>query len=95
MVKTCFTICGLTLALDGIEDGAWCSHNFGEGYRELLQHQRVEWEAAHPGATLPPLELPVLSEGDAGGTKPTAVLEKKLEKAKLLPTGGGGGATAT
>ena len=37
-------------------------HNFGEGYRELLQQQRVEWEAAHPDATLPPLQLPVVPE---------------------------------
>ena len=31
MVKTCFKICGLTLAVDGSEDHAWCMHNFGEG----------------------------------------------------------------
>ncbi|CAM9369069.1 unnamed protein product, partial [Pylaiella littoralis] len=30
LVKTCFKICGLTLALDDSEDHAWCSHNFGE-----------------------------------------------------------------
>ncbi|CAN0393997.1 unnamed protein product [Ascophyllum nodosum] len=55
VVKTFFKVCGLTLALDGSEDDAWCVHNFGEGYRELLQQQRVAWEAAHPGVTLPPL----------------------------------------
>ena len=43
-------------------------HNFGEGYHELLQQQRVEWEAAHPDATLPPLQLPVVPEGEAIGT---------------------------
>ena len=31
MVKTCFKICGLTLAVDVSEDHAWCMHNFGEG----------------------------------------------------------------
>ncbi|CAN0345754.1 unnamed protein product, partial [Scytosiphon promiscuus] len=33
-VKTCFKTCGLTLALDGSEDHAWCVHNFGQGYRD-------------------------------------------------------------
>ena len=31
--KTCFKIYDPTLALDGSEDHAWCTHNFGEGYR--------------------------------------------------------------
>ena len=62
VVKMCFKICGLTLSLDGSEDHAWCMHNFGEGYCELLQQKRVEWEAAHPDATLPPLQLPVVPD---------------------------------
>ena len=86
-VRTCFKICGLTLALDGSEDHAWCTHNFGEGYRELLQQQRVEWEAAHLGVTLPPfqlLEIPV-----ASGTNAITAAGKELE-AKLLPSSGDG-----
>ena len=63
VVQMCFKICGLTLALDGSEDNAWCMHNFGEGCRELLQQHRVEWEAAHPDATLPPLQLAVVVGG--------------------------------
>ena len=85
VVKMCFKICGLTLALDGSEDHAWCMHNFGEGYRELLQQQRVEWEAAHPDATLPPLQLPVVPEGEATGTNPITAAEKV--EGKLLPPG--------
>ena len=88
LVKTCFKICGLTLALDGIEDDAWCVHNFGEGYRELLQQQRVEWEAAHPGVTLPPLNLPASPEGAIGTNPITAAAEEAA--AKLLPASGGG-----
>lgn len=84
LVKTCFKICGLTLALDGSEDHAWCSHNFGEGYPELLQQQRVEWEAQHPDVTLPPLHLPVVPEGAAAGTNPIAAAQKEVD-AKLLP----------
>ena len=53
VVKMCVKICGLTLALDGSEDHAWCMHNCGEGYRELLQQQHVEWEGAHPDAPCP------------------------------------------
>ena len=53
VVKMCFKICGLMLALDGGEDHAWCMRNFGEGYGELLQQQRGEWEAEHPDATSP------------------------------------------
>ena len=84
LVKTCFKICGLTLTLDGSEDHAWYMHNFGEGYRELLQQQRVEWEAAHPDVTLPPLQLPVVPAGEAVGINPIAGAEKGLE-GKLLP----------
>ena len=68
-------------------DHAWCTHNFGEGYRELLQQQRVEWKAAHPDATLPPLQLQVVSEGKAIGTNPITAAEKEVE-GKLLPPGG-------
>ena len=53
VVKMCFKLCGPTLALDGSKDHAWCMHNFGEGYRELLQQQRVEWEAAAPTQPCP------------------------------------------
>ena len=88
MVKTCFKICGLTLALDGSENRAWCAYNNSEGYHELLQQQYVEWEAA-PDATLPSLQLPVVSEGDVIGTSPIPAGEKKLE-AKLLPSSGVG-----
>ena len=63
VVKMCFKIWGLTLALD--------MHNFGEGNRELLRQQRVEWEAAHPDATLPPLQLPVVPEGCLLYTSPS------------------------
>ncbi|CAN0463829.1 unnamed protein product [Ascophyllum nodosum] len=79
VVQTCFKVCGLTLALDGSEDDAWCVHNFGEGYRELLQQQRVTWEAAHPGVTLPPLQLPKVPKGDAIGNNPITTAEKELE----------------
>ena len=89
VVKTCFKVYGLTLALDGSEDDAWFVHNFGEGYRELLQQQRVAWEAAHPGVTLPPLQLPKVPEGEAIGNNPTTTAEKELE-GKLLPPSGGG-----
>ena len=63
-----------------------------EGYREFLQQQRVEWEAAHPDATLPPIQLlvvAVVSEGDTLGTNFITAAEKELE-AKLLPSSGGG-----
>ena len=60
-------------------------HNFGEGYRELLQQQRMEWEAAHPDATLPPLQLLVVPEGEAVGTNPISAAEKV--EGKLLPPG--------
>ena len=86
VVKMFFKICGLALALDGSEDHAWCNHNFGEGYRELLQQQRVEWKAAHPDQTLPPLQLPVAPEGEAIGTNPITAAEKEVE-GKLLPPG--------
>ena len=86
-VKTCFKICGLTLALDGSEDHAWCTHNVGEGYRELLQQQRVEWEEAHPDVTLPPLQLSEVPV--ASGTTPIMAAEKELE-AKILPPSGDG-----
>ena len=89
-VKTCFKVCGLTLALDGSEDHAWCEHNFGEGYRELLQQQRATWEEEHPGVTLPPLELPVVPESSAAGTIPVMAAEKELE-GKLLPPSDEGG----
>ncbi|CAB1114542.1 unnamed protein product [Ectocarpus sp. CCAP 1310/34] len=83
-VKTCFKICGLTLALDGSEDHAWCLHNFGDGYRELLEQQRVEWLAEHPNVTLPPLQLPkVPAESTANHIEAAA---KELE-AGLLPRG--------
>ena len=61
-------------------------HNFGEGYRELLQQQRVEWEAVHPDATLPPLQLPVVPEGEGIGTNPITAAEMEVE-GKLLPPG--------
>ena len=89
MVKTCFKVCGLTLALEGSEDDAWCVHNFGEGYRELPQQQRVTREAVHPGVTLPPLQLPKVPEGEAIGNNPITTAEKELE-GKLLPPSGGG-----
>ncbi|CAM9728479.1 unnamed protein product, partial [Pylaiella littoralis] len=90
LVKTtCFKICGLTLALDGSEDHAWCSHNFGEGYPALLQQQRADWEAAHPGVTLPPLQPPVVPEGAAAGTNPFKAAQEEVE-GKLLPTPQGG-----
>ena len=82
-VKTCFKICGLTLALDGSEDHAWCSHNFGEGYRELLEQQRVNWLAEHPDVPLPPIKLP---EVRASTTNHIEAAAKELE-AKLLPPG--------
>ena len=63
-------------------------HNFGEGYHELLQQQRVEWEAAHPDATLHPLQPPVVPEGQAIGTNPITAAEKV--EGKLLPPGGEG-----
>ena len=86
VVKMCFKICGLMLALGGSEDHAWCTHNFGEGYRELVQQQRMEWEAAHSDATLPPLQLPVAPDGEVIGTNPITAAEKEVE-GKLLPRG--------
>ena len=62
-------------------------HNFGEGYRELLEQQRVEWEAAHPDATLPPLQLPVVPEGEAIGTNPITVLQRRRWKGSCYPLG--------
>ena len=44
----------------------------------------MEWEAAHPDSTLPPLQLPVVSEGEAIGTNPITAAEKEVE-GKLLP----------
>ena len=61
-------------------------HNFGEGYRELLQQQRVEWEAAHSDVTLASLQLPVVPEGEAIATNPITAAEKVVE-GKLLPPG--------
>ncbi|CAB1107081.1 unnamed protein product [Ectocarpus sp. CCAP 1310/34] len=84
-VKMCFKVCGLTLALDGSEDDAWGTHNFGEGYREVLVQQHAEWEAQHPGVTLPPLQLPEVSS--APGANPIATAEKEVT-AKLLPPEG-------
>ncbi|CAB1102966.1 unnamed protein product [Ectocarpus sp. CCAP 1310/34] len=84
-VKMCFKVCGLTLALDGSEDDAWCTHNFGEGYREVLVQQRAEWGAQRPGVTLPPLQLPEVSS--ASGANPIATAEKEVT-AKLLPPEG-------
>ena len=86
VVKMCVKICGLTLVLDGSEDHAWCMHNCGEGYRELLQQQHVEWEAARPDATLPPLHLPVVPGGEAIGTNPITAAGKEVE-GMLLPRG--------
>ena len=86
VVKMCFKVFGRTLALDGSEDDAWCMHNFGEGYRELLQQQRVEWQAAHPDATLPPRHLPAVPEGEAIYTNPITTAAKEVE-GKLLPPG--------
>ena len=85
-VKTCFKICGLTLALDGSEDHDWCVHNFGAGYRELLQQQRVEWEEAHPGVSLPPLRLPDKPAGDAAKENLITPAQEEVD-ATLLPTG--------
>ena len=59
-------------------------HNFGDGYRELLKQQRAEWEAAHPDATLPPLQLRVVPEGEAIGTNPITAADKEVD-GKLLP----------
>ncbi|CAM9340623.1 unnamed protein product, partial [Pylaiella littoralis] len=84
MVKTCFKICGLSLALDGSEDHAWCTHNFGEGYRELLEQQHAEWLAEHPGVTLPPLQLPEVPAAPSANHIEAAA--KELET-KLLPPG--------
>ena len=86
VVKMCVKICGLTPALDGSEDHAWCMHNFGEGHLEFFQQQRAEWKARHPDATLPPLQLAVVPEGEAIGTNPITAAEKEVE-GKLLPTG--------
>ena len=86
-VKTCFKICSLTLALDGNDDHAWCPHNFGEGYRELLQQQRVGWEAEHSDVTLPPLQLPEVRV--SSGTNPITATEKELEEKLLAPSSGG------
>ena len=76
-----------TLALDGSEAHNWYTHNFGEGYREILQQQRVEWEAAHLDVTLPPLQLPEVPA--ASGTNPITAAQKELE-AELLPPSGDG-----
>ena len=76
-VKTCFKICGLTLALDGSEDHAWCTHNFGEGCRELPQQQRVEWEAAHLDVTLPPLQRHQHDHGCREGARGEASVSQR------------------
>lgn len=90
MINTYFKVCGLTLALDGSEDHAWCTHNFGEGCRELLQQQRVGWEARHPDVSLPgPSYIPVVSDGHTLGTKIPSWLQRK--GARLLPSSSGGG----
>lgn len=86
VVKICFKICGLTL--DGSEDDPWCVHNFGEGYRSLLQQQHDEWEAAHPDVTLPSLQLPAIPEDAALGINTITAAEKDLE-GKLLPANAG------
>ena len=36
VVRICFKICDLTLALDGGEDHAWCTHNVCEGYLKKI-----------------------------------------------------------
>ena len=46
----------------------------------------MEWEAAHADATVPPLQLPVVPEGEAIGTNPITAAEKEVE-GKLLPLG--------
>ena len=61
---------------------------FGEGYRALLQQQRGEWEAALPGVTLHPLQLPAVAEGGAVGTNTITAAEKELE-GEMLPSNGG------
>ncbi|CAB1098038.1 unnamed protein product [Ectocarpus sp. CCAP 1310/34] len=81
-VKTCFKICGLTLALDGSEDHAWCEHNFGEDYRDLLEEQHAVWLAEHPDVTLPPLKLPKVPGGF--DSNPITAAQKEVE-GKLLP----------
>ena len=68
-IRTCFTVCGLTLKLDGSEDHEWCTHTFGEKYREVLVKQREVWEQAH-GMELEQLQLPVIPE-EGAGTKGT------------------------
>ncbi|CAB1103493.1 unnamed protein product [Ectocarpus sp. CCAP 1310/34] len=81
-VKTCFKICGLTLALDGREDHAWCEHNFGENCRDLLDEQHAVWLAEHPDVTLPPLKLPKVPGGF--DFNPITDAQKEVE-GKLLP----------
>ncbi|CAB1097748.1 unnamed protein product [Ectocarpus sp. CCAP 1310/34] len=82
-VKTCFKICGLTLALDGSEDHAWCEHNFGEDYRDLLEEQHAVWLAEHPDVTLPPLKLPTV----LGGSTPTpSRLLRRRSRGSCCPT---------
>ena len=43
------------------------------------------WEAAHPGATLPPLQLPVVPNGEAIGTNTIRAAEKEVKGKLLLP----------
>ncbi|CAB1115406.1 unnamed protein product [Ectocarpus sp. CCAP 1310/34] len=81
-VKTCFKICGLTLALDGNKNHAWCKHNFGEDYRDLLEEQHAVWLAEHPDVTLPPLKLPKVPRGV--DPNPITAAQKEVE-GKLLP----------
>ncbi|CAB1097747.1 unnamed protein product [Ectocarpus sp. CCAP 1310/34] len=81
-VKTCFKICGLTLALDGSEDHAWCEHNFGEDYPDLLEEQHAVWLAEHPDVTPPPLKLPKVPGGF--DSNPITAAQKEVE-GKLLP----------
>ncbi|CAB1115321.1 unnamed protein product [Ectocarpus sp. CCAP 1310/34] len=81
-VKSCFKICGLTLALDGSEDHAWCDHDFGEDSHDLLEEQHAVWLAEHPDVTLPPLKLPKVPGGF--DSNPITAAQKEVE-GKLLP----------
>lgn len=93
-VKTFFKICGLTRALDGSQNHTWCMHNFGKGCRELLQKQRVQWEKAHPGVSLPSLQLPGVPDGESIGTNPITAVKKEVEERLLPPAGGEEGDSA-
>ena len=89
VIKTYFRVRGVTLALDGSEDYARCTHNFVEDDTQLLQQQRDVWEAAQSDVTLPPLQITVVSDGDGLGTNPITASEKE-PGAKLLPSSSGG-----